>query len=384
MADRPLRVLFWSEDFRPALGGVQVLASELLRTLSQRGFEFLVIAHRDAEVFPAVSDYDGVLVHRFRFWHALAEKELTALQAMLEQVAALKRRFRPDVIHLNGVRYGVMLHHGTRRASTAPTLVSLHETFEDRYTQRDTVFESTLRSAEWITACSTAVLEKTRQQVPGITSRSSVIPNALQMPELPPATLVFDPPRLLCVGRLVPDKGFDLALEAFAAVLRRFPSARLIVAGDGPARPDLEARADELGIRRAVEFLGWVDPEAVAALMNRASLVVMPSRQEPFGLVALQAAQLGRPIVATRVGGLPEVVLHDETGLLVPTDDPSALASAISSLLSEPERARQLGAAARGRASTVFDWDRCANAYADLYQRLASGGGAGQTAAASA
>ena len=96
----------------------------------------------------------------------------------------------------------------------------------------------------------------------------------------------------------------------------------------------------------------------------------MPSRIEPFGLVALEAAQLGRPVVASAVDGLPEVVVHGETGLLVPPDDPAALARAIAVLLDDPLRARALGAAARRRAETVFAWDRYVAAHEQLFEKI--------------
>jgi glycogen(starch) synthase len=104
-------------------------------------------------------------------------------------------------------------------------------------------------------------------------------------------------------------------------------------------------------------------------LIKDSTLVVMPSRTEPFGLVALQAAQMGRPIVATRVGGLPEVILDGETGLLVEANDSDALASAILRLLRSPEWARQMGLTAHLRADREFGWAQHVSAYEELYVR---------------
>jgi len=230
-----------------------------------------------------------------------------------------------------------------------------------------------LRAADWVTGCSHSVLAHTRAQLPQIASRSCVIHNSLQPPALEPAPLPFDPPRLLCLGRVLHQKGFDLALRAFAGLAGAFPGARLIVAGDGEARPALERLAAELGIASAVDMLGWVAPEAVPAWINRCTLVVMPSRIEPFGLVALQAAQMARPIVATRVDGLPEVVAHDESGLLVESDDVDALTAAIRSLLADPRRAAAMGDAARRRVQEAFGWERFVDAYEDVYRLVSRG-----------
>jgi len=104
--------------------------------------------------------------------------------------------------------------------------------------------------------------------------------------------------------------------------------------------------------------------------MNTSTVVVMPSRRGAFGLVALQAALMARPIVATRVGGLPEVVVHQHTGLLVEKEDSRALAEAIARLLEQPESAIRIGQTARQRAQKLFGWNRCVDAYAALCRKL--------------
>jgi glycosyltransferase involved in cell wall biosynthesis len=109
---------------------------------------------------------------------------------------------------------------------------------------------------------------------------------------------------------------------------------------------------------------------AVADLINRATVVVVPSRRESFGLVAVEAALLERPVVAARVGGLPEIVVHDETGLLVEPDDSAALADAMAFLLDNPPMARRMGARARTRAQRLFAVGSQSDAYVELYERI--------------
>jgi glycogen(starch) synthase len=189
---------------------------------------------------------------------------------------------------------------------------------------------------------------------------------------------------VLCVGRLSAEKGVDVAIAGFASIVERFPQARLIIAGDGPLKADLEQQALELKIRDFVDFVGWVIPEMIPSLINTATLVVMPSRSEGLPLVALEAALMARPIVATRVGGLPEVVLHQENGLLVEPEDHNALAEAMAMLLDQPETARSMGEAARCRVQTVFSWDRHVNAYDALYRQLVANGRRGSPRATEA
>src|SRR5262249_3612688 len=183
--------------------------------------------------------------------------------------------------------------------------------------QADALMSLTLRNAVWVVGCSEAILLRGQQFVPEIIPRSSVIYNARKEPSLLPGPLPSKAPRVLCLGRLAPEKGFDLALTAFAAVIERHPHARLLIAGDGPARSDLERQAGQSGLGRAVDFVGWVAPDQIPALLNGATAVVIPSRQEGLPLVAVEAALMARPVVATRVGGLPEAIVHQQTGVLV-------------------------------------------------------------------
>ena len=211
---------------------------------------------------------------------------------------------------------------------------------------------------------------------PETAGRSSVIYNGIETPALAPAPRPLDAPRLVCLGRIVRDKGFDVALAAFAELAPRFPEARLVVAGDGPARPELEAQAQALGVADAVEFPGWVAPERVSELMNSATLVVMPSRwDEPFGLVAVEAALMARPVVASRVGGLMDVVEDQRTGLLVPPEDPDALAAALRWLLSDCELRARLGRAGADCIAQRFGVDAMTDAYERLCREVLVEGG---------
>ena len=145
------------------------------------------------------------------------------------------------------------------------------------------IVRQVLGAAAWVAGCSAAVLDKGRQLAPEITSRSSVIYNGLGLPSLRPRPLPADRPRLLCLGRLSPEKGFDIAVTAFASLVRRFPGARLVIAGDGPERTKLEQQISELGLAHRVELAGAVTPSEVPALLNTVTAVLLPSRQESFG-----------------------------------------------------------------------------------------------------
>jgi glycogen(starch) synthase len=377
-----MRVIFWTELFWPYIGGVQVLGTKLILALRERGYEFAIVTSHGALDLPDQDTYRGVPIHRFHFWKALATREMDMVIEAKQQVAKLKRAFKPDLVHINFTDPSVFFHLQTTDAHPAPMLVSIRVALPRQGGGLDTLLGQTLRSAHWVTANSAAVLAEAHRLVPEITTYSSLVYNGLDVPGTTPEPLPRDPPRLLCLGLLMTVKGFDLALTALASLAYRFPHIRLVIAGDGPARTELEKQADELGVSHLVDFVGWVTPENVPALMNGATVVVMPSRwEEAFGLVALEAALMARPVVATRVGGLPEVVVHGQTGLLVEKNDSRALGEAIAILLDDVELASKMGRAARSRAQEVFSLERHVDEYDGLYRQLVQNAAPGDSTA---
>ena len=179
-------------------------------------------------------------------------------------------------------------------------------------------------------------------------------------------------PRLLCVGRLIPIKGHLVLLRALAQARAHVPELTLDVAGRGPLEPALKSYVRELGLEQAVRFLGFVAP--VQSALEAAAIVVVPSLGEGFGMVALEAMERARPVIASAVGGLSEIVVDGETGIVVPAADADALAEAIVALASDLPRAAAMGLAGRERALTQFTPERCVERIEKLYARaLASG-----------
>ena len=173
-------------------------------------------------------------------------------------------------------------------------------------------------------------------------------------------------PRLLCVGRLIPIKGHIVLLRAFAEARRRVPGLELQIAGRGPLEPALRALAKELEIEDAVHFLGYVAP--VQRAIADAAIVVVPSMGEGFGMVALEAMERARPVIAAEIGGLGELVQDGVTGLLVPPGEAEPLVSAIVQLAGDLPRAREMGEAGRRRALEHFLQARCTDRTELLYE----------------
>jgi glycosyltransferase involved in cell wall biosynthesis len=189
-------------------------------------------------------------------------------------------------------------------------------------------------------------------------------------PDGEPRPYAGDAPRLLCVGRLIPIKGHIVLLRAFAQARQRIPSLTLDLAGRGPLEPALRALAKELGVEDGVRFLGYVAP--IQRAIEDAAAVVVPSMGEGFGMVALEAMERSRPVIAAEIGGLGELVEDGVTGYLVPAGEAEPLADAIVRLCSDLPKAAELGAAGRKRALEQFLQERCTDRTELLYRQALS------------
>lgn len=362
-----MKVLFWTASFWPNLGGLEVISTELVTSLVERGVEVLVMAPGEGREM-----LGKVPIFRLPFDVQMLG-DLDLLLEWRKTVMEIKRDFAPDVIHVNGPHRGAFLHLTTRQAWPAPTVLTLHGNWPGGPEMRESVAAQLLRTSSWVTACSSYALEQARRYMPEIRARSSVVYNALPEPSGETGRRERRP-TLLCAGRLAREKGFDQALEAFS-LLRGHPELRLEFAGVGYEMPRLRQLAESLGVSQRVDFLGRLQREELLDRMRRARMVLVPSLEEGFGLVALEAALVGTPVVASRVEGLPELVLHEETGLLTPPVDPPGLAAAIQRLLDDPEGAERMGQRARDSARSRFVWSDCVSAYESLYRTLSAPAG---------
>ncbi len=364
-------ILYWTDWFLPSIGGVEVFSARLLPALVQRGHEVTVVAGHHRSGLPDETDWDGVTVRRYHFQQLLAAGDLDGVASTLREVANLKRSLAPDLVHLNTLGPSVYFHMNTAH-EPVPLLLTMHSPVMDDAVRTDTLYGSALRSADRINCNSFAVQADLCDRVPELSSRTSVVYYGMDPPSLTPTKASAMGPVILGYGRMVIDKGFDVAVRAFEIVHRQLPESRLVLVGDGAAIPELKQLVTDLGLSQAVQFTGAVAPDEIPTMINSASIVVVPSRwNEPFGLVALESALMGRPVVASRVGGLAEVVEHDRTGILVDHDDVSGFAEAILKLLKDKDVVDIMGSSARQRAMERFSWIRCVDEYERLYELTA-------------
>jgi glycosyltransferase involved in cell wall biosynthesis len=167
-------------------------------------------------------------------------------------------------------------------------------------------------------------------------------------------------PHVVFSGRLVPEKGVDVLLKAFAIVAQDLPEVRLTIAGDGPERRRLGELTEKLGMTTKVTFLGHITRRDMETRFAQAWMQVVPSRwAEPFGLVALEGMMRGTAVIASSMGGLTEIIKQGETGFLVPPNDIGALALRMKELLSDRAKAEEMGKSGRDLAEGRFSLDKC-------------------------
>jgi len=366
-----MKILFWSDFYPPYRGGLEKMVQTLACGFAARGCEVTVITSHLHQPLPDVERVDGVTIHRFPFHAALMANDLGGIAAILSKVAALKRSLRPDIVHLQLQAASSFFHVRTTSAWDCPTVITVHGEFGSCRAGEATLLGALFDSAAWVSAVSQAMLDDLRNIAPLTALKSSLIYNSvepIQQPEQLPST---GQPAIFACGRHVHDKGFDLLIAAFHQLQRDMPDARLLIAGDGIERGSLERDVEKLGIAKAVKFLGWVSDEELRREMAAAAIMVVPSRwREGFGLVALEGALLGLPLVATRVGGLSEVIEDGRTGILVSPEDPAVLSDAMLQLLRSPQRRRELGEAARSSAESRFNMTSMLDQYENMYSRV--------------
>ncbi len=369
---KTMKIMCWTAFFLPDIGGTEVLLAKALTKLQRRSYDFIVVTSHGKYELSNETTYNGVPIYRFKFRDALRNGNLGLMFKIQKKIIKLKKSFKPDLVHVHVSDPSVYFHLSTTSALPVPTLITFNQnlTYFGLKASPGTLIREVLSMADWITAISKATLTGIQEFMAEIKDRSSVIYSGMDPPDISPESDSFAAQRILCIGRLIHQKGFDLAIRAFWSLRNRFPQARLTIVGDGPIRSDLEQLVAILGMSDIVEFKGSIDPETVPALMNLATMVVIPSRTEGLPMVALEAALMARPVIATSVGGLAEAVLHQETGLIIEKENFQALTEAIAYILDNPGIALRIGQDARLRALQVFSLDNFINSYDRLYRKL--------------
>ncbi|MEM7757854.1 MAG: glycosyltransferase family 4 protein [Cyanobacteria bacterium P01_A01_bin.40] len=193
------------------------------------------------------------------------------------------------------------------------------------------------------------------------------------IPICPSRPLLQTPPTVVFAGRLVWEKGVDILIKAFAQVKQNIPDAQLLIAGKGEAEASLKSLIVQLGLQNQVTLLGHLSRPLLEGKLSHAWVQVVPSRwAEPFGIVAIESMMRGTAVIATDAGGLREIVRHQQTGLLIPSEDVTALANSLEQILSDRHLAEQMGKQGREVALAHFTESGFIAQFIDLYHQIAS------------
>jgi glycosyltransferase involved in cell wall biosynthesis len=349
-------------------GGAQTYVASLLPALSEE-YDVVVAAHGGGFLADASRDA-GVryvpLRHVRRPLHPLHDP------LGLIELFRLFRRERPSVVHANSSKAGILGRLAAVAARVPVRLFTVHGwAFKAHHGAAARAYLWADRAMSPLTTTTICVAHGEREA--GLRARTCradrtvVIHNGVDLdrPHRPPGPRPA-PVTLLTVGRMREPKDFMTLVRAIADL--EPGTVRLQIAGDGPDRPALEAEIARLGVDRAVELLGM--REDVDHLLAAADLFVLSSDSEGLPMSVLEAMAAGLPVVATAVGGIPELVDHGETGLLVPPRDSAALADAIRRTAGDPQLRDRLGEASRRRARDEFSIERCRQRHLELYRAL--------------
>lgn len=369
-----MKVLHWLNTFLPDTGGIQTLCADLVPELTKRGHEVLLLTAHTGVPLPDHSMHGEIEVRRVDSLRALVEHDPGGILRAKNEIARIVDDFDPDLIHLHPCGPELVYFHQVWRKRQIPTIVTLHNNYStiDVAFDRASVFGRAFEPARRIAAVSDDARRWLLSVRPDLGPKTSTIYNGIQATDAPVAPVPHDGIRVLSVGRIEAQKRLDVLLRAFAIVGPAHAGVRLQIAGNGTLLGEIKELARSLGLTDSVEFLGRIELESVPGLLDDATMLVMSSDFEGLPIALLEAARQGRPVVATAVGGVPEVVIHGETGLLVEPNDPYALAKAIGTLLDDPQRAQRLGQAARRRFTAEFSLAACATSYERLYDEVAA------------
>lgn len=407
----PLRILcptYWYPEHSEDIHAVYV--HDINRHLVRRGHRVRVVTPGKAGL-PSRETFDGVEVVRFPFdlppdlsYGQVAQSKVGVggrINRILTMTRYLAAQYRHSVAE--GRDFAAQIVHGHWAIPTGPALVACARRLRipsvitmhggDVYVNRAEgydfptrwyvrpVLRWTLRHASALTAIS----EDCRMHALNAGAHADdihLVMNGADLrrfsPGSKPGEIAGAPPgahMIFACRQLFPRKGIRFLIQAAARLRPRYPDMRLVIAGDGFERADLENLAKTTGVADITAFVGWVPNRELPPYYRACAVSVIPSLEEGFGIPAAEAMGCEAPVVASDAGGLPEVVADGITGFVVPKGDVDALTAAIDRLLADPELSQRMGKDGRARALERFDWDRSAVQFDSLYRTVRKGGG---------
>jgi glycosyltransferase involved in cell wall biosynthesis len=381
-----MRVLILSNSYAPRIGGLETAVSSLAKEWQATAHQTEVTAQRHPRQLAEQEEINGIKISRRIFitpdWEQLRRKRADLFLAGLYYQFASRywleekiRAFSPQIVNVHFPDSQIPFLLNARKKIPFKLVVSLHGHDVERWfeagkkpSQKYAEFAELLQIADFVTTCSQSLLKRAKTLLPEIESKSAAILNGIDLARFEKSQAYqSEMPYLLAIGRLTFIKGFDLLLQSFAELTREIPDLQLWIAGSGEEENALKAQARNLQLESRLCFLGQVPPQEIATLLLGCRALVISSRNESFGIVALEGLAAGKPIIASRVGGLIEI-LQGTPNVLV---EPSAqgLAEGIRSAWAADSK---LIAEANQKRARQYTWNAAANKYLEIFKNVAA------------
>jgi glycogen(starch) synthase len=385
-------MLTWEYPPR-SVGGLAEHVFHLSRALAARRVEVHVVSAGLPDAPPLALE-DGVHVHRVPGYGPAAPDFLSWV---LQMNLGLAERASALILG-GGAGGGAWLAHAhdwlaafagrlVKHAFHVPLVATIHATEAGRHGGIHTAEQRFISDAEWwltyeawrVVCCSRYMAGQVRDFFRVPADKLAVVANGVDAaayarlePTGAPRAQFAGPgePLVLFIGRLVPEKGAQLLVQAAPRILAAFPRARFVIAGTGPYLDHLRNMAGALGVRERLRFTGYVSDETRRNLYQYAAVAAFPSLYEPFGIVALEAMAAGTPVVVADSGGLAEIVRDGEDGLRVPPGSAVALGAAVTDVLRNEGLARRLASGGRARVEADFRWEDVAGDTVGVYEAV--------------
>lgn len=370
----------WDQD----VGGVASVVGNLATCLRQQGHDIIFVLSAEVDGVQEGTTAWGFPCYRLNLRSArVANGTLRGAFSFTAHLplslARLKRIIERHNVQVVNVHYPVEWHvhfallrkvMGFRLITSVHGSDVLHHDPGHRHTLE---VRALLAGSDLVVAPSRVYADAIARRYPHLAGRSTFAHNGIDVEALlhdGAAEPAIAGRYVLCVAALAPHKGVDVLIRAFARVAPQHPDVRLVLVGDGNARVALTQLANELGLADRVDFLGWQKRPRISRLMRDCELLALATRAESFGLVLAEAMACGKPVVASNVGGIPEIVEDGRSGRLVPVDDVPAFAAALDSILSNPALANALGSEGRSTVGRSFQRHHTAERYSAFFDEL--------------
>jgi len=380
-----MKILLVPNSYPPQVGGLERVAADLAEELVEKGHNINVVTcvagHSKKEIVDSINvfrilypvprppfkkmngAYFSFLV-KFFLWPIYATISFVNLAKIIQAM-------RPDIVNLHYIGDNALYVIIMKILMRFKLVVSVHELRRgNRRLGRNLLIRITLGYADKVTSISRYSLASARRFYPQIERKCTVIGDGIHLDQLEMnRSEIVDYRYILSARRFTFTKGVDILVRAFQLVHEKFPNLRLVLTGDGPEMQRCKDLAARCGIKDFIDFFGFVERSMLMALYKGCELFVLPSRKEGFGIALLEAMAAGKPIVATRVGGVPEVVKEGENAILVEPESPRALAEGIIHLLKNSNLADRFGK--RGMEIVKnFTWDKIVRKYIAVYNSV--------------